>query len=279
MKKRWRVVLLIALTAVFLFSVGMVLRDLVESRRGAETYREAKETAAPSGETSGALPAGADAEAARLCALDLGALQAVNSEVLGWLQIPDTAISYPLVQHSDNRFYLRRTWKGESGVVGSIFLEWQNAADFSDFNTFIYGHNMRVGSMFGTLRKFEDADYCAAHPYVYIVTPEGCRKYEVFAAQEVTVRSDAYRIGLTTAAEKQAYLDARVAASAVNTGVAPSPEANIITLSTCATSSLSSRRFVVQATLIGVFGPDGLPIEAEAADGTQPAGAEDGPAA
>jgi hypothetical protein len=78
---------------------------------------------------------------------------------LGWILIPDSPISYPMVQGNNNSYYLKRTWRGNSSVVGAIFLDAQCDDDFSDFNTIIYGHRMNNGSMFAGLAKYKNYSY------------------------------------------------------------------------------------------------------------------------
>lgn len=70
-----------------------------------------------------------------LMEMDLHALRGINADVLGWIHIPDTQISYPLLQTEDNQTYLNKTWEGSNNGVGSIYLECKSKQDFSDFNT------------------------------------------------------------------------------------------------------------------------------------------------
>jgi hypothetical protein len=81
-------------------------------------------------------------------------LAQINPDVYGWISIAGTDINYPIVQGKDNDEYLHRTYKRENLFVGSIFMDYQNSADFSDCNSIIYGHNMKDGSMFGKLSRF-----------------------------------------------------------------------------------------------------------------------------
>ena len=74
--------------------------------------------------------------------IDLAALQAQNSDVIGWISIPGTAVSYPLLQTQNNSFYLGHAWDKSSNSAGSIFLECQCPSDFSFFNTIVYVHRM-----------------------------------------------------------------------------------------------------------------------------------------
>ena len=265
MKKTTRRILLGVLIAVFLVSGGMMLRQLGDYQKGEETYGSAESLAGlpdfsaiswPEESGSGSAAAEdpavpyVDPYADALAAMDFTALREVNSDVLGWILIPDTVVSYPLLQGSDNDYYLRRTWKKWSSAVGSIFLEAQNSPALTDFNTIIYGHNMNNGSMFGTLKKYKSQDYFRKHPYVYLTTDAGSARCEIFAAYEVSTDGDTYRLGFADDNDRQAFLDACCALSVIDTGVTPQVYDRIITLSTC-TGRGHATRWVVQARLPG----------------------------
>ncbi len=119
--------------------------------------------------------------------VDFDALLEINPDVIGWLYCPDTVINYPLVQGEDNDYYLHRLINGTPNNNGTLFVDEQNSAGFSDENTVIYGHHMRNGSMFGYLENYEQQSYYEAHPVVYLLTPEG--NYASWLAEQRT-RSD-----------------------------------------------------------------------------------------
>lgn len=92
-------------------------------------------------------------------------LQNMNSDVFGWITIYGTGVDYPLLQGEDNDYYLSRDAKGDYSVSGSIFLDYRNSRDFSDYNNIIHGHHMAASAMFGDLSKFEDEDFFDSHKY------------------------------------------------------------------------------------------------------------------
>ena len=98
---------------------------------------------------------------ALLAELDLAALQGVNPDVKGWIVIPDTPLSYPLLQGGNNQYYLNHTWQGNRNPMGAIFLD-SNAGP-GDFSTLIYGHRMHNETMFGSLAEYRDLEYWRAH--------------------------------------------------------------------------------------------------------------------
>ena len=275
MNRKIRAALIVLLAVVFVGSLVMFLRQIIQYREAAETYDEAKTLAElpdlsqiplpkeepetpPAVEEAPAdeLPADEEPEkpvyvdpyADALRNMDFEALREVNSDVLGWIVIPGTAISYPLVQGEDNQYYLKHTWKKWASAVGAIFLECRNSADLSDFNTIIYGHRMNNGSMFASLKYYKKQSYWAQHPYVYITDSNGSYKYEIFAAYEVSTIGSAYQIGFSGDESKQAFLDDCIGQSVIETGVTPTVQDRILTLSTC-TGNGHATRWVVQARL------------------------------
>ena len=87
----------------------------------------------------------------------------LNPDVYAWIDVPGTEISYPVLQSAeDNSYYLEHTIEGEKTLPGAIYSENYNSKDFSDYNTILYGHNMRNGTMFaGPLHDFEDPSLCS----------------------------------------------------------------------------------------------------------------------
>lgn len=94
-------------------------------------------------------------------------LQEKNPDVIGWLTIYDTNIDYPLLFPSDgdNNFYLSHDPMRNYTTSGSLYLDYRNARDFTDFNSIIHGHHMAEHKMFGDLDLFVDEDYFLKHEY------------------------------------------------------------------------------------------------------------------
>ena len=260
MPNNMRVTLLVLLTLVLTGSLGMLLRQTAQLRAAEESYAQAAaitaqpDTTPPAAEEpespTEAPDAPVDEHAARLLELDIGALQAVNEEVLGWLEIPGTVVAYPLVQGADNQYYLEHTWDKAPSAAGAIFLESRCDGALSGFNTVVYGHRMMDGSMFGSLKHYKEQRYWEEHPFVYVTDGQTCRRYEVFAAYEVSVSGAAYQIGFSGEEDKQAFLDDCTARSVIDTDVVPTAHDQILTLSTC-TGKGHATRWVVQARLPG----------------------------
>ena len=183
MKKGVRIGLGILLALILVFGAGNLLYAYIQTGENAQASQEARdlvdipEPDPPMAELPGYsnasqqsdpvwVPAeeqsmqqtgdpGFDDPAARnLLDIGLEKLQRENPDVVAWIVIPDTPISYPVLQGTDNAFYLKHNWKKERNSGGSIFMECKNNPDFTDFNTLVYGHRMRDSSMFNALRHF-----------------------------------------------------------------------------------------------------------------------------
>ncbi len=241
------------------FSIYQLASIFMGYRSGEKEYEELKqyvlaEPAAP-GEPDAAVSAeagDADAESSDspvpMSRIDLDSLQEINSEAIGWIEIPDTIISYPMVHSTDNRYYLSHTFRKESNKSGSIFLETSNSADFSDLHTIIYGHNMKNGSMFAGLKDYSSKSYLDAHPYIYIDLADGSHCYQIFSCHEASVSDNCYTIGYQSDDVYAAFLESMQAASLYDTGVEVGIEDYVVTLSTCTKNG--TKRFVVHARKI-----------------------------
>lgn len=104
---------------------------------------------------------------------DWAALKEENPDIVGWLYVPQLGFSYPVVQGSDNSYYLTHTYTGADNHRGAIFLDSGAPDDFSGNNSIVYGHSVDVGGMFTDLDKYEDKGFFDANPYFYLLTPQG----------------------------------------------------------------------------------------------------------
>lgn len=115
--------------------------------------------------------------------IDFTKLWERNEDIYAWITIPGTQVDYPVLQHpADDAYYLNHTLEGMSGLPGSIYSEKVHLKDFSAAQTVLYGHNMKNGTMFGSLHEYEDAAFFKEYPYVYIHLPERTLVYQIFAA-------------------------------------------------------------------------------------------------
>lgn len=109
-------------------------------------------------------------------------LQKENSDVVAFIEIPETYIAYPIMKAKDNEFYLRKGINKKYDIAGSIFMDYKNDGSFNDDNTVIYGHFLQdIPSMFTALKDFREEDYAQKNRQIYITTDEGLREYQIFS--------------------------------------------------------------------------------------------------
>lgn len=116
--------------------------------------------------------------------VDFNKLEEINPDVIAWIEIPGLEISYPVVQGRDNDYYLHHLITRENHKSGSIFMDFQNQEDLSDRNTIIYGHNMKDGSMFGTLNQYQSQALYRNYPYFYMYVPGYIYEYQIFPVMQ-----------------------------------------------------------------------------------------------
>lgn len=138
--------------------------------------------------------------------VDFEALKQINADIVAWIRIPGV-LDYPVVQGTDNSYYLHHTFRKEYNIAGSIFLDARNTADFSDSKNIIYGHNMRDGSMFHVLRKFQDLDFYQSNREIWLYLSDGSVEvYEIVGCEEVKAAGEAYELGNGNEEEKELIL-------------------------------------------------------------------------
>lgn len=180
--------------------------------------------------------------------IDFESLKEINPDIKGWIYYEGLQISYPVVQGKDNEYYLYHTFEGKKNGSASIFIDMDNKGDFSDYNTFVYGHNMKDGSMFGTLKRLmSEEEIRTEYPFFYIITENKTNQYEIVAAYETQADSSTYRF-CKTEEEYTAYLG-KIQSQA--DGEQISADDRMVTLSTCIGPAGGTRRQVVQGILTG----------------------------
>lgn len=171
---------------------------------------------------------------------------------MAWLRSDnpkELEIDYPVLYSGDNTEYLRHDLYGREHTAGSIFLEGLNQPDFSDHYIIIYGHNMRDGSMFGSLDKYKEQTFWEKNPYFTLYTETMAYRYQIFACQNAANGGSVYKIGYEPGMEYQNLINSMVENSLIETGIHPDSSQKIMTLSTC-TGSGYSTRFAVHAVCI-----------------------------
>jgi sortase B len=168
----------------------------------------------------------------------------VNEDAVGWLTVPNTHIDYPIVLAGDNDYYLERNIYGKHAKAGSIFMDYRCAGDYADFNTVIYGHNMKNGSMFGCLKLFGDPSFFESNTSGTLYAVHNTYKLEIFAYMVVLANDDTI---YDPSIDKDEWFDyVRKNARQYRE---PAPTSSVVTLSTCA-YEYDGARMVLLATMI-----------------------------
>ncbi len=109
-------------------------------------------------------------------------LQAVNSDTIGYINVPNTVIDYPVLNGVDNIKYLTTNFNGEYDVMGAVFADMFNSSTLADPVTVLYGHYETGGTFFTQLHNYRDAQYFDENPDIYLYTPSVEYKYEIVAS-------------------------------------------------------------------------------------------------
>ncbi|MBQ7346222.1 MAG: class B sortase [Oscillospiraceae bacterium] len=178
----------------------------------------------------------------------------INNDMVGWIEIPGTDISYPVVQTPDSpNFYLRKDFTNKKyATCGTIYVREDCDVWAPSDNLTIYGHNMSNGTMFADLHGYEDKAFWEGHKEIYFDTLYEFHTYEIFAVFISSAKLDegAFPYHLFDDAEDAEEFDRFVAnckeLSLYDTGITPQYGDKLITLSTC-DKSIEEGRFVVVA--------------------------------
>lgn len=242
-------VMMVIAGGVLLFSLYQIVMMVAPYYTGGQEYDKVKEMAVASPEDT---DDGGRGEEGGGFQVDFEALLAQNPDTVAWIRMDEPAvISYPVVKSSDNEEYLTKTFSANDNKLGAIFLDMRNNTSFTDRNSFIYGHNLKVGGeMFSQLNAYADEEFCRQHPYFYIYTPDGAEKvYQVFSAGVVGADSDNYNITYSTEDIFLRYLELCKNSSNYQVDVDLNAGSRIVSLSTC-TNVNDDERFLVQGVLI-----------------------------
>lgn len=177
-----------------------------------------------------------------------------NPDFVGWLEIVDTKINYPVVQTPENpEYYLYRHFDGERNSRGCLFAEATCDVALSD-NITVYGHNMADGTMFAGLLRYTDPSFWESHPLIRFDSRREHRNYRIFAVFRTTaIAGEGFPYHQFTDAESEAdfnaFIDHVLAISLYSTDITPQYGDQILCLSTCE-SYKDHERFVVAAVLV-----------------------------
>ncbi len=185
--------------------------------------------------------------------IKLKTLQKENPDIIGWLEIENTNINYPVLQGTDNEYYMTHNYKKEKSKKGSIFLNKDYDWNIPSTNLLIYGHNLRNGTMFQELLKYEDEEFYKTHPIIKFTTVEDEEEYAIIAVfksrvyykSETNVFRYYYFVNAKTEEEYNQFIENAKKASLYNIEETAKYGDKLITLSTCSYHTEDGRFAVV----------------------------------
>lgn len=254
-KKRLCAILILFFTEIFALGAFQVYWQLSEYEEGDSSYTDIEQYVSieeePEDDSNGQeneSQSGESESDVSWPAVDFTALSGINPDIVAWIYIEGTEINYPVVQGSDNQYYLKHLFNGKWNSSGCIFLDSRNTPDFSDRHSIIYGHHMKNGTMFSGLTEYKKQEFYDAHPTVLLLTPEKNIRIEIFAGYVASVSDKAWEIALGSDEEFEDWLEAAEERSCFESEVPFAVTDRIVTLSTCS-YEFDNARFV----LLGVI--------------------------
>ena len=166
---------------------------------------------------------------------DINKLENEYEGATGYIDIPNTNISYPIMQGEDNSYYLKHLPNGDRNKMGSIFLDYRNNG-FNDKNTIIYGHNFNNGTMFSDLLNYKSFEFYKNHLNYKIYTSDKIIEVAIFAVYIADATKDELPINFEST-DFDDYLDMVLESNLINSEVSIDSEDNLITLCTCSNGS------------------------------------------
>lgn len=268
-KKALYILLILILLAIFAFSTYSVvsyfwegkeqqaqyddLASMVENVRNDPTYSEEAYYEDP---VIGEVVVAPDGTVEQKIVLpEYAPVYELNDHLVGWITIPDTKVNYPVMQTPESvDYYLARNFEGKKSSRGCLYVREVCDVNAPSDNVTIYGHNMKDGTMFGTLKHYKKESYWNAHRYVQFDTLYEHHTYEIFAVFTTTASiGEGFPYHNFVDAADAGGFDDFVATcrelSFYDTGIVPQYGDKLICLSTCEYSQPNGR-FVVVAVRV-----------------------------
>lgn len=166
-------------------------------------------------------------------------LKEYNSDIVGWLKVNNTEIDYPVVKYTDNSFYLKHSLDKTYNTHGWIFTDYQVNLDGNDKNITIYGHNIKDGSMFGSLKNILEKDWYknSENLDVSFITEDEDAIYRVFSVYQIEKETYYTNNYFKNDSEYESFIQELKSRSIVNFNTDVNIDDQILTLSTCATNN------------------------------------------
>jgi len=255
-KKLLLAILAICIIAIIFFAT-LLIRELLIDRQSQSFYEDlaADVERRPENTGTNGTPSGSgqidetDDTETWLPYVDFKSLNHVLPGIIGWIKLENTPINYPVMQYSDNDYFLTRLPDGTEHRNGSIFLDYRNNSDFSDKSILIYGHETRAGDMFGVLKSYRNQDFYEANRVINLYTPEKDFEIILFAGQVAHSIRDHPPMEFESDDDFLAYIDHLKSISVFNSNTEVSAGDRIVSLVTC-TYDFNDARLIIVGKLI-----------------------------
>ncbi|MCH4240262.1 MAG: class B sortase [Oscillospiraceae bacterium] len=177
--------------------------------------------------------------------IDFANLQKTCPNAVAWIYSSGTPINYPIVQGSDNRYYLSHRADNTSNENGAVFLNKSNSPNFTDDNSILFAHHLATGDMFTSLEKYRDQSFYQQHKTMDLMTPSANYKIELIAGYVLSGSSPMFPTRFATNEEQKAFLDHARSKSVFTSKVQAMPKDRLITLCTCTYDYKDARLAVI----------------------------------
>ena len=173
-----------------------------------------------------------------------------NSDTVGWINVSNTNINYPVVKCSNNDFYLNHAFDESWNDAGWIFMDYRNNPVSFDRNTIIYGHSRYDKSMFGSLRNVVNKSWYdnTSNHIIKFSTPKENTLWQVFSTYTIEAEEEYIKTKFDSDQEYSNWLNKMLKRSKFNYNTTVNKDDKVLTLSSCYTSD--GIRVVLHAKLI-----------------------------
>jgi len=250
MKIILRVLLVICILSVLVFA-SLLVREFYIDRQsqsfyfdlvvGVDRRVDEQEQSSTAGASAGQSPGVADF----VPYVDFEALDVEFPGIVGWIRLEGTLIDYPVMQYSDNDFFLTHLPDGTPHRNGSIFLDYRNSSDFSDKSILIFGHESRNLDMFGVLKNYRNQEFFDLNPIMYLHTPQNDYKLVLFAGHLAHSQRDHPPMEFENDEDFLDYIEHIKSISFFSSNVEVSATDRIVSLCTCAYDFNEARLIIV----------------------------------
>ena len=242
---------------VFVVCAAIIVNKIIQYKKAQNIYNDAEENYVSEIETPTKAPdntSGQDIYPSKV--IDFAGLKEMGKNVIAWIDIPSLGISYPVVQGEDNSFYLQHTYNDEFSWSGAIYIDYTNAADFTDAHTFIYGHNMKDGSMFSALLDYDSEAFYLKHKpdYIYIYLEDCIKVYEPFSVCDVYYSEHPNTfLPFASSSYLMDYVDYVRALELYSTDITITEDDKVLTLYTCQGLAEDKLRHMMHTKLVATL--------------------------